>query len=238
MKLRQTWWDFILQLSTSQKTFQNQHGYFSAVHLFLVWLCKMPSGWDGCWEHVFLFLLERAGVKLSPGLVYQGRCTARMPRMERPCCSFLLHQDEQQFFIIHLGKQERSWCGDSKYLPSIPCFHVCINKCSLRLYIPWRGRIFNFKNKFLQQPHTSNLTARLPGAKSWPKPPTPRRFDPKWSKPEEGIQSKFSQQHPSATEVPSGISPPSAAEIVPDVRRAGKGSGKKMPCHWEHLRIN
>lgn len=143
MKLRQTRWDFILQLSTAQKMFQNQHGYFSTVHLFLAWPCKMPSGWDGCWEHVFLFLSgkSRSQTEPRPGVPGQMCCQhakdaeALLLLLSAPRWAAALHHPPQP--------NKRSWSVDSRHLPSIPCFHVCINKCSLRLYIPWKGRIFN-----------------------------------------------------------------------------------------------
>lgn len=124
MKLREMWWDFIFQLSTSQKMFQNQHGCFSAVKLFLGWLCKMPSGWDWCWSVFSFSFFKGAGVKPSPGLVCQGRWAASMPRMQSPRCSSSLQQDEQQLFIIHLGQagEIMKWGLKSTFLQ----FHVFI----------------------------------------------------------------------------------------------------------------
>lgn len=188
--------------------FQNQHGCFSAVKLFLGWLCKMPSGWDWCWSVFSFSFFQRGRSQTEPRPGVPGQMSCQHAKDAEPSL-LLLSAARWAAALHHPPRPSRRdhEVGTQKHLPSIPCFHIWITKCSLRLYIPWRGRIFNNTSRIhFYSSHTSNLAARLPGAKSRPKPPVLRWFDPKWSKPEEGTQSQFLQQHPSATEAPSGIS--------------------------------
>lgn len=158
-------------------------------------------------ERVFLFLFQKGRSQTEPRPGIPGQMSCQHAKDAEP--SLLLLSAPRWAAALHHPPSRRDHeVGTQKHLPSIPCFHIWIKKCSLRLYIPWRGRIFNNTSSIhFHSGHTSNLAARLPGAKSQPKPPILHWFDPKWSKPEEGKQSQFLQQHPSATEAPSGISP-------------------------------
>lgn len=132
----------------AKSTVQNQHRYFSVIHLFLTQLRKMPSSWDGVLGACSpAFWKGQESIQAHPWCA-PADILAGVLRMQIPCCSISPCEDEQQLFTIHLGQARDIMKERLKFLHSIQFFHVCIKKCILRPYLPLMGRIFNNTSKY------------------------------------------------------------------------------------------
>lgn len=144
IKLRETCWDFVLQLSTLQKTLCKPTQAFSCRPHFPSPALQNTERLGRRVGSVFSCFSESAGVKPSLSLARQHRCAGRCAEDAEPSLLFLpawrwaaaLHRPPWP------SKRDHE-VGTQKHLRSIQFFHVCIKECSLRPHLPLMGRIFN-----------------------------------------------------------------------------------------------
>lgn len=106
IKSRETCWDFVLQLSTQQKTLckTNADIFLLSTFSYLAQLCKTPSGRDSVLRACSPAFQK--GQESNQAHPWHARADvlASVPGMQSPRCSFSLCDYKQQLFIVHLGQ--------------------------------------------------------------------------------------------------------------------------------------